>query len=162
MTDAEKPKQQRSRHGMTAPMARIKLRGLHAIDTRTIAARSLLDWQKRLIADLGGVDAVSSAQSALVDTAVRTKALLDHADAFLLSQKSIINRRSRSFYPIVRERQALADSLARVLGQLGLEKHEPPAGLALESFIERVKPIDDSDDEPPERDKNAEPEEREG
>ena len=43
-------------------------------------------------------------------------------DAWSLTQP-LIDRPSKSLIPIVRERQTLADSLARYLGQLGLERH---------------------------------------
>jgi hypothetical protein len=43
-----------------------------------------------------------------------------------------VNSRKRTLLPVVRERQALADSLARYLAQLGLER--------------RTKPVPSSDD----------------
>jgi hypothetical protein len=39
-----------------------------------------------------------------------------------MEQPSLVNHRRRSLLPVVRERTALADSLARLLGQLGLER----------------------------------------
>jgi hypothetical protein len=127
----------RTRHGLNSLLARINLRGLDAIDRRTAAARSLLQWRERLIADLGGAQAISSQRLVLVDVATRTKALLDHADEFLLAQRSIINRRNRSLIPLVRERQALADSLSRLLGQLGLDRQEKPAKSLAEYLHEK-------------------------
>jgi len=54
--------------------------------------------------------------------ATRTRLLVDHCDAFLLAQPTFINRKRRALFPIVRERQMLVDSLARLLGQLGIER----------------------------------------
>ena len=119
--------QKRSRHGLNALMTRVKVRGLAAIDQRTAAARSLLAWKAELLQDLGGEANVSSQKRALIDMAVRSKLFLDHIDAFLLEQPSLVNKRARSVLPLVRERQALADSLARVLSQLGLDRQEKPA-----------------------------------
>jgi hypothetical protein len=116
-----------SRHGLNALKARVKVRGLQAIDSRTVAARGLLDWRHELFADLGGEQAVSAQQKALVEMAVRTRLFIDHADAFLLGQQSLVNGRRRSLIPLVKERQGLVDSLVRILSQLGLERKARPA-----------------------------------
>jgi hypothetical protein len=122
-----KPAKSRSRHGVNALMARVKVRGLAAIDRRTHAARALLEWRSQVVADLGGEKAVSAQQAALIEMATRTRLYIDHADAFLLGQESgLVNRRKRSFIPLVHERQRLVDSLARILTQLGLERPLPP------------------------------------
>jgi hypothetical protein len=144
MTNPTKP---RSRHGLNRVLAAVKLKGLDGIDRRTSAARALLRWREKLIADLGGIETISSQRLILVDVATRTKALLDHVDEWLLSQRSVVNRRARALLPVVAQRQALADSLARALGQLGLERVEPP-GQPLTEFVERVKPFDSEDAEP--------------
>jgi hypothetical protein len=123
----QKTAQKRPRHGLYATLAAVKLRGLEGIDKRTSAARALLQWRARLLADLGGAEAISAQRVVLVDVACRTKAMLDHVDEWLLARDSIINKRARTLLPIVRERQALADSLARVLGQLGIERVAAPA-----------------------------------
>jgi hypothetical protein len=41
---------------------------------------------------------------------------------WLLTQPSLINARKRSLLPMVKERQALADGLAKYLAQLGLKR----------------------------------------
>ncbi len=66
-----------SRHGLNVLKARVKVRGLQAIDRRTAAARALLNWRKELVADLGGPEAISAAQSALIEATCRTKLFLD-------------------------------------------------------------------------------------
>jgi phytoene/squalene synthetase len=114
--------EQRTRHGLNRQMARIKLKGLGVIDRRTAAARELLQWRAQLLTDLGGEDSISAQRRALVETAARTKAIIDHVDAFLLSLGSLVNKRKRSLYPVVAQRQSLCDSLSRLLGQLGLER----------------------------------------
>ena len=122
-----KAARRRSRHGLNAVMARVKVRGLQAIDGRTVAARGLLEWRTGLLEDLGGEAAVSAQQRALLEMAVRSRLYIDHADAFLMEQRSLINGRRRSLIPLVKERQALVDSLARLLGQLGLERRQRPS-----------------------------------
>jgi hypothetical protein len=117
-----------SRHGLNALKARVKVRGLAAIDQRTAEARALLDWREELLADLGGAAAVTAAQLALVDLAARTRLYVDHLDAYLLDQPcGLVNKRRRAVYPVLRERQGLVDSLARLLGQLGLERRQREA-----------------------------------
>jgi hypothetical protein len=122
-----------TRHGLNALMARVSLKGLRAIDRRTAPARAVLDFRRELLEDLGGEPAVSAAQLALVDVAARTRLYLDHVDAVLLERRSLIVRRTR-LLPLVEQRGRLADSLARVLGQLGLERR-PPTAPSLEAYV---------------------------
>ena len=70
---------------------------------------------------------MSAQQETIIDVAVRTKLLLDSVDAYLLAQQSLVNRRKRALLPVVKERQILADAMARYLGQLGLERRTRPA-----------------------------------
>ncbi|HLK11092.1 MAG TPA: hypothetical protein VKW76_06910 [Candidatus Binatia bacterium] len=95
--------------------------GSRALPTkRTALGRALRAWKADLVRDLGGDP--STQQAAIIDLAVRTKLLLDSIDAWLLVQPSLVNARKRALLPVVRERQSLADALARYLGQLGLER----------------------------------------
>lgn len=111
-----------SRTGLNALKARVKVHGLQAVDRRTAGARELLAWRTQLIADLGGQDALTAAQGALVDMAARTWLYIGSVDLWLLEQRSLVNLRRRSLLPVVRERQQLVDSLARLLTTLGLER----------------------------------------
>jgi len=52
---------------------------------------------------------------------VRAKAVLDNVDAFIMEQPSLINRRARKVLLVVEQRTRLADHLARLLAQLGVE-----------------------------------------
>lgn len=110
------------KHGLYTLKRALKERGLAAIDGRSVVGRALSQWRADLIRDLGGKDSISTQQEALVDLAVKSKLLLDSVDAWLLTQPSLVNKRKKSLLPVVRERQQLADGLARYLGQLGLEK----------------------------------------
>jgi len=134
----KKPAERRSRHGLTALKARVAVRGLAAIDGRTLAAKSLFAWRSELLDALGGLPNVSPQKLALVETAVRTKLFLDHVDAFLLAQTSLIDRRRRAVLPILRERQALVDGLSRVLAQIGLDRVPRP----VQSLAQYVADID--------------------
>jgi hypothetical protein len=60
--------------------------------------------------------------------------LLDQVDSWLLGQASIVNKRKREILPIVRSRQTIADGLARLLGQLGLDRVAEERG-GLEAYL---------------------------
>lgn len=124
----------RPRTGLNALKARVKVRGLSAIDKRTTAARALLAWRRELLADLGGEEHVSAAQRRLVEIACRTALYLDHVDAHLMERRSLLERRGRRLLPLVEQRQRLAESLVRVLSQLGLERRARPA-LPLNEYL---------------------------
>jgi hypothetical protein len=62
-------------------------------------AKALVARRSDLIADLGGLEAVSTQELALVEEAVKTKLILDSVDAWLLSQATLINKRTRAVLP---------------------------------------------------------------
>jgi hypothetical protein len=107
----------------------LKQWGERAIDMRTTPGKQLAAWRDALIEDLGGEEQVSTQQLTVIELAARTKVLLDGVDAWLFGQPTkhegstrLFSKRDRKLYPIVRQRQALADSLARYMGMLGLER----------------------------------------
>ncbi len=112
----------RSRHGFNRAMARVKLRGFRALDSRTRPARQALAFKSDLVAALGGEADLSPQRRKLVDLAARATLLLDHIDAWLVGQRSLINARTRTVLPVVVQRQALADHLVRLLDKLGLDR----------------------------------------
>jgi hypothetical protein len=125
------------RHRLNATMARIKVRGLSVIDKRSLAARAMLEWKAQLIEDLGGEEAISAQERALVELATRSRLIVEHLDAFLLSQKSLIDRRKRSVYPVVQARNSAANALVNHLCALGLGKREKPVKSLAEYIAER-------------------------
>jgi len=94
----------------------VAARGGKVVDGRTAIGKALQRWRAELVQDLGGEEALSTQQTAIVDIAVRTRLLLDSTDAWLIRQPSLIDKRKRQLYPIVARRTALADALARYLG----------------------------------------------
>ncbi len=137
------------RHGLTRLRTAVRRLGSRVIDRRTTLGKALAEWRQELIQDLGGPDAVSTQTRAIVDLAVRTKLLLDSIDAWLLTQPSLINKRARALLPVVRERQQLADSLARYLTMLGLERRRRTLSLA--QAIEAAPDLASVDDPTPRR-----------
>ena len=126
------------RHGLTRLKAAVRGLGSRVIDRRTTLGKALVEWRQELIKDLGGPDAVSTQVRAIVDLAVRTKLLLDSVDAWLLTQPSLVNKRARALLPVVRERQQLADGLARYLTMLGLERRQRTL-----SFVQAIEAAPD-------------------
>jgi hypothetical protein len=96
------------------------------IDGRTELGRALQAWRHDLVDDLGGPEQITTAQRAIVELAVRTKLMVDSVDAFILTMESPVNRRRRMLFPVVVQRQSLANALAHYLGLLGLERRTPP------------------------------------
>lgn len=121
----------RPMHGTTALKQAVKTLGSRVVDRRTTMGKALAAWRSELLSDLGGVEAVSTQELALVEEAVKTKLILDSVDAWLLSQPTLVNKRNRSVLPAVRDRQALVSTLRGLLGDLGLKRRtrtEPTLG----------------------------------
>jgi hypothetical protein len=115
-----------SRHGLNPIRNRVMVAGLEVVDQRSAAARALGQWRRDLVADLGGEAAITAQQRALVEVVSRTRLFLDHLDAFLLQQRSLVNKKTKTALPVLLQRQALADSLAKHLSLLGLERRSKP------------------------------------
>ena len=123
-----------SRHGLTALKRVVTARGINGLDARTTAVRAVNEWRTALVNDLGGEHAISTQKAALVDVAARTMLYLNHLDAFLMSQPSLVNKRRKAILPVLRERQILADSFSRLLSQLGLQR-VPKAIPSLQDYL---------------------------
>ena len=95
--------------------------------TRRRLGRALAEWRTLLIADLGGADTVTTAQSQVIEVAARTKLLLDSIDAWLIQQPRLVNGRTRACFPVVVQRQQIANALVNHLETLGLERRAPKA-----------------------------------
>jgi hypothetical protein len=119
---APKGNRNRTIHGLGSLKKAWSLLGNRAIDGRSPAAVALRKWRTSVIDDLGGRDAISTQQEALVDLACRSKLMLDSIDSWIMEQPSLINKRKRMLLPVVLQRQQLADGLAKYLSMLGLER----------------------------------------
>lgn len=109
-------------HGLKTLKRAVKVLGSRAIDPRTKTGRALRQFKADIVADLGGSESLSAQQLELVDVIVATKLVHDSITAWLLSQPSMVNKRQRALWPVVLQRQTLADSLCRNLERLGLER----------------------------------------
>jgi hypothetical protein len=133
---SKRPPRVSSKHGLTVMKKTVNVLGRRVIDKRTTLGKTLAQWRTELIEDLGGPDAASTQQQALIELAVRTKLMVDSIDAWLLVQPSLVNARRRALLPVVLQRQQLADGLARYLTQLGLQRR-PKKTTDLNSYLAR-------------------------
>jgi hypothetical protein len=78
-------------------------------------------WQAQIASDLG--DELSAQERTLLGVAAVDMALLAVADAWLKENGgAIVNRRRRTFVPLVGERLRVASHLAELLKTLGLKR----------------------------------------
>lgn len=101
---------------------------------------SLQAWKAAIIDDLGGESQISAMELSVVELACKTHLLLASIDRFLLEQKSLINKSKRQLFPIVLQRQTLADALVGYMRTLGLKKKSKPV-LSLNDYLANGKPM---------------------
>ena len=136
-------------HGLSRLRKRIALRGLHAVDRRTTGYRMAQIWRNQIEQDLGGD--LSEQKKTLLDIALISKLYLSHLDSFLLQQKSLIIRRTRSAVPVLAQRMQLASQLEKTLVLLGLDRVAKDATLSLDEYAERRwKALEENNPEPAE------------
>ena len=112
------------KHGFNTLKSAVLTLGKRAIDGRSAVAEALKRWRLELVADLGGLDNLSTQQDAIIDLAVKQKFLLDSIDAWLLTRDTLVvgRKKSPTLVPVVTQRQQVADALAKYLNMLGLER----------------------------------------
>ena len=80
---------------------------------------------------MGGEANINAMERSIIDLATKTFLMLQRVDKFLLEQPSLVNKSKRQLFPVVLQRQQLADALARYMAQLGLRRRvKPSQGLA--------------------------------
>jgi hypothetical protein len=115
-----RPRRRRAyrKSGFHALVAATSRNGLSALAGRSSAARAIKLWQAQIAADLG--EDLSAQQRTLLDVAAVDMALLAIADAWLKENAdALIDRRRRTFVPLVAERLRVASHLANLLKTLG-------------------------------------------
>ena len=78
--------------------------------------------QEAFVSQLGGLDECSPAQLALIDLVVSAAMQLDSVDAYLLTLPSLVDKRNRRVWPVVRDRMALSGHVQSLLATLGLKR----------------------------------------
>src|SRR5215510_4632778 len=125
-----------SKHGLNTLRKTLNYSGNALTSRRYKLGRLLWEWRQELVRDVGGETSISTQQIAVIDLAVKTKLLLDSIDAWLLTQPSLIDKRRRALLPVVRERQALADALARYMGSWAWIEGRPLSTSLVHSEVE--------------------------
>ena len=142
MTPAESPKKRDyQRHSHYALSKALKTIGDQDgwVESLGEVGEALKAWRAAIIDDLGGEAEVSAMELSVIELACKTHLLLASVDRFLLEQKSLINKSKRQLFPIVLQRQTLADALSAYMRQLGMKKKSKPV-LSLNDYLATGKP----------------------
>jgi hypothetical protein len=123
--------------GLRGLMERVSVQSLRALDGRSAGARAISEWRGELLRDLGGEAGLSSQEKLLVELVVRQKLFIDSIDIFLMQQSSLVNKKKRVLFAVVRERNTLVTTLVSTLDKLGLKKREKPVKSLAEFLEER-------------------------
>jgi hypothetical protein len=123
------------RHGLSSMKNALVRSKQVRLDMRYRTGKALVRWRLDLVADLGGEDAISTQQAALIELCVRNKLMIDTIDNWILAQPSLVNKSKRAVLPVVLQRCQLADGLARYLAQLGLERRKKE--VSLQDYIQQ-------------------------
>jgi hypothetical protein len=100
----------------------VRVLGTKAVDRRTRVGKALDQWRTNLIADLGGLENISTQGRALIDEAVLTKLILSSINVWMLKQPSLVSNKNRGVLPVVLHRNQLVATLKGLLEALGLER----------------------------------------
>jgi hypothetical protein len=117
----------------------VKVLGSRVMDQRTTTAKALKAWRAEIVADLGGIENVTTAQLALLDEAVLTKLVLASVNAWLMAQPSLVSGRNRGVLPAVLHRNQLVATLKGLLEALGLERRARQVPFLVEYMASRVR-----------------------
>ena len=82
-------------------------------------------WRDDVLSDLGGVTNISAARMALVNAALGSLIILASVDRYLFAlagADGLTSRKHRRLFPVVEQRMRIADSLARQVQALGLDR----------------------------------------
>jgi hypothetical protein len=112
-----------------------------ANEALTPVERAAREWRQDVIADHGGISVLTAARCALLDAAVGTFIVLHSLDAFLFelaNARGLASRKHRRAFPIVADRMRVADSLARQLQTLGLDR-QPPKVQSLDEYLSSAR-----------------------
>jgi hypothetical protein len=120
-----KPKK-RVTHGLNRLKRAVSANGMQVLDGRTAVVRELYNWKRELKDSLGGEAGLSLQEKTIIEICSRSALFLNHIDAYLTTQPSLINRRRKTLIPVVEQRERLASSLARNLSLLGLRRRAKP------------------------------------
>jgi hypothetical protein len=105
---------------------KVKLTGLTlgTVSQQNGMGRAVVEKGNRIIADRGGRESLSELKLDLIDRYLKTELLIHSIDSWMFQQKSLINRRKRSLYPILAERNRLVETSLKLAQAIGLDREE--------------------------------------
>jgi hypothetical protein len=107
-------------HAMRRTLGQLTTRRLDGRSTVAVAVRA---WKADVRRDLGGD--LTRAQETVLEAAAQAWVILSSLDDWIARQPSLVTRK-RQLLPVVRDRMQVADSLARQLERLGLDRKAQP------------------------------------
>jgi hypothetical protein len=105
----------------------------------------VIDYRRDLIQALGGDD-VTPQQATLADLAARSLAIVNHMDAYLFSQPSLVNDKGQVL-DLVEKRTGAVNSLVRILSTLGLKRVAPRPIDVREYFAQKHRNESESEEQ---------------
>lgn len=97
--------------------------GLYARGEPSDAMREAMDTLRaELVADKGGLESVTTAERLLIDLAVGAAVKHQAVSAYLSTLPSLVDKRRRRVWQVVRDSTTLAGHLQGLLRDLGLER----------------------------------------
>lgn len=109
------------------PKRPYKRSGLYAQQPSSLEVdAAMAELRARFIADKGGEENVSTAERILVDLAVAAAFKHEAVSRYLLTLPSLVDKRHRRVWQVVRDANALAAHLQGLLRDLGLERRAKP------------------------------------
>ena len=100
-----------------------------AITDLTPVESAAREWKENVVRDLGGSTTITATKLALVISATGSWIMLSTIDRYILdlaATQGLVSRKHRKAWPVVETRARLAESFARQLQMIGLEKQSAP------------------------------------
>src|SRR5439155_17529281 len=100
-----------------------------AITDLTPVESAAREWKENVISDCGGTNAITTTRMALITACTGSWIILNTIDRYILdlaATEGLTSRKHRKAWPVVETRARLAESFARQLALIGLEKQSAP------------------------------------
>ena len=108
------------KHGLNKKKRAIKKRGIDAIDGRTIEGRDALKFRADAIRDAGGKDQITAVKMGAIDVTTCDRYMWRSGLAYILTELgSVVNKRKKAFYQIVKDVSAMGDQYMRHGKEIG-------------------------------------------
>ncbi len=122
----------RQKHGLTSliksrsrPDAGRLKANCKQIDGRSAMSIAMNAYRTNLVESLGGADALSQQELTIIELVAKDKLIVDSIDAYLLTV-GLFSKRKKSAFPLLIQRQTIADGLTRRLLALELNRRSKP------------------------------------